>query len=125
MSDAPKPFHNPFAVLGDFSRTLRHEPPEASKDVSAPPVAGPTGPPAPVPRAVVRLERSGRGGKQVTVVDHLDLAVAERERWLKELKAALGCGGSLEGDALMFQGDQRERLRALLRARGVKRVTLG
>jgi translation initiation factor 1 len=106
MSDAPKPFHNPFAVLGDFSRTLRHEPPEASKDVSAPPVAGPTGPPAPV-------------------VDHLDLAVAEREQWLKALKAALGCGGSLEGDALMFQGDQRARLRELLRARGVKRVTLG
>jgi translation initiation factor 1 len=125
MSDAPKPFHNPFAVLGDFGRTLRHEPPEGSKEVLAPLAAGPTSPPTLVPRAVVRLERSGRGGKQVTVVDHLDLAVAERERWLKELKAALGCGGSLEGDALMFQGDQRMRLRDLLRARGVKRVTLG
>ena len=45
-----------------------------------------------------------------------------REPWLKALKAALGCGGSIEGDALMLQGDHRERLSKLLASRGVKKV---
>jgi translation initiation factor 1 len=78
-----------------------------------------------IPRAVVRLERSGRGGKEVTVVEHLDLKPAELDQWLKALKAALGCGGTLEGSSLVIQGDQRKRLPALLTARGVKKVTVG
>jgi translation initiation factor 1 len=71
------------------------------------------------------MERSGRGGKEVTVVEHLALPAPDRDLWLQALKAALGCGGSVEGDALMLQGDQRSRLPALLLARGVKKVTLG
>ena len=74
---------------------------------------------------MVRLTRKGRGGKEVTVVEQLGLAPAEAEAWLKVLKGALGCGGSVEGEALVLQGDQRERLPALLTARGVRRVTLG
>jgi translation initiation factor 1 len=76
-------------------------------------------------RAVVRLERSGRGGKAVTVVEHLGLPAAERDAWLKALKAALGCGGSVDGESLVLQGDQRSRLPAALSARGVRKVTLG
>jgi translation initiation factor 1 len=76
-------------------------------------------------RAVVRMERKGRGGKEVTVVEHLALPKAEREVWLKALKGALGCGGVVEEESLVLQGDQRERLPALLEARGVRRVTVG
>jgi len=76
-------------------------------------------------RAVVRMERAGRGGKEATVIEQIDLSPAEREKWLTALKAALGCGGKIEGDTLMLQGDQRERLKPLLAARGVKRVTIG
>jgi len=71
------------------------------------------------------MERAGRGGKEATVIEQLDLSPAERETWLKALKASLGCGGKIEGDTLMLQGDQRERLKPLLVARGVKRVTIG
>jgi len=86
--------------------------------------------PAPAPRpgparAVVRLERKGRGGKEATIVEKLELPPAERERWLKELKQALGCGGAVEGDALVLQGDLRERVKPLLERRGVRKVTLG
>ncbi|HZI02954.1 MAG TPA: translation initiation factor, partial [Archangium sp.] len=49
----------------------------------------------------------------------------EREVWVKALKGALGCGGTVEGETLVLQGDQRERLPALLEARGVRRVTVG
>ena len=78
-----------------------------------------------VARAVVRLERSGRRGKEVTVVEHLDLAPGDLERWLRDLKGSLGCGGSVEGAAIVLQGDHRRRLVELLTARGVKKVTRG
>ena len=41
------------------------------------------------------------------------------------MKAGLGCGGVVEGDTLVLQGNHRERLAKVLTARGVKRVTLG
>jgi translation initiation factor 1 len=73
----------------------------------------------------VRLERAGRGGKEVTVIEHLDLNPAARGEWLKALKASLGCGGAVEGEALVLQGDHRKRLPTLLAQRGVKKVTIG
>ena len=117
---AEKPFHNPFASLAHLRGVPQPEaatPPEPEKTPAAPAPKGP-------PRAVVRLERSGRGGKEVTLVEHLDLSPAAKAEWLKALKAALGCGGKLEGDALQLQGDQRERLRTLLTQRGVRKVTV-
>ncbi|RKG62385.1 translation initiation factor [Corallococcus sp. AB011P] len=113
----PGPFNNPFAALS------------AQRD------ALPSGPPPPPPRekpepkgparAVVRMERKGRGGKEVTVVEQLGLPAAQLDTWLKALKNGLGCGGVVEEDALVLQGDQRERLPALLEARGVRKVTVG
>ena len=120
MSDK-SPFHNPFGALGAIRDQLPERP--APTPTPAPPVtkAAPTGP----ARAVVRMERSGRGGKEVTVVEHLGLPPMEREKWVKALKAGLGCGGQVEGDALVLQGDHRKRLPALLTARGVRKITIG
>lgn len=75
------------------------------------------------PRAVVRYERAGRGGKEVTVVEQLTLSQAELSAWLKSFKAALGCGGVVEGTNLVLQGDHRKRLPALLTAKGVRRIS--
>ncbi|HYN07376.1 MAG TPA: translation initiation factor [Vicinamibacterales bacterium] len=114
-----KPFHNPFEVLG----RLRGAPlPEPEPHAAPEPIDRPV---KTIPRAVVRLERAGRKGKEVTVVEHLDLGAAERDVWVKALKAALGCGGSVEGTSLVLQGDHRKRLPALLAKRGVKKVTAG
>ena len=79
--------------------------------------------PAPA-RAVVRMERAGRGGKTVTVVEKLELRPVELEKWLGDLKRALGCGGVVEGAAIVLQGDTRERVGAWLEKRGVKKVTV-
>ena len=73
---------------------------------------------------MVRYERKHRGGKEVTVVDKLELTASELERWCRDLKQALGCGGSVEERTIVLQGDQRSRLPALLTARGVGRVTV-
>lgn len=75
-------------------------------------------------RAVVRYERKGHGGKEVTLVEHLELREADLEVWLKDLKRGLGCGGRVEDGSLVLQGDQRERLPDLLTARGVRKVTV-
>jgi translation initiation factor 1 len=74
---------------------------------------------------VVRLERKGRSGKEVTVVEQLGLGPRELDDWLSALKVALGCGGAAEDGAIVLQGDQRKRLPKILEARGVRRVTVG
>jgi len=121
MSDAKTPFNNPFGALGAWrDKQLAPQPVEPE-----PLEAGASAPARTYACAVVRLERSGRGGKEATVIEQLHLTPGEREDWLTVLKAALGCGGTVEGETLMLQGDQRKRLPKLLAERGVKKVTLG
>ena len=113
-----QPFHNPFGGLADRLGVTPAPP--------ARPAAGSPAVPAGAPgRAVVRLERKGRGGKEVTVVEKLDLPPAALAAWLRDLKHALGCGGAVEDGALALQGDLRERVKTLLEGRGVRKVTLG
>ena len=120
--------NNPFGALKGTVPELQGLSPSPASNVIAdkatvPAVRGQS--PRTIPRAVVRMERSGRGGKEVTVIEHMALSPKEREDWLKALKAGLGCGGVVEGDALMLQGDQRTRVPKLLEARGVKKITIG
>ena len=94
------------------------------------PVGPAPSPPKPVEKkapawAVVRMERKGRGGKEATVIEKLGLPPKELELWCKELKQALGCGGVVDGDTIVLQGDLRSRLPAVLTARGVAKVTVG
>ena len=121
MSEKRTPFHNPFGALAAW----RDNQPAAQPVEPEPLEAAAAAPARKHARAVVRMERSGRGGKEVTVIEQLQLTPAEREDWLKNLKGALGCGGKVEGESLMLQGDHRERLPRLLAQRGVKKVTLG
>lgn len=119
MATDGKPFHNPFGLLSHLRGTTPADPsPE-------PAVAPPEAPGRRVvARAVVRMQRAGRGGKEVTVIEHLGLPAGDLAAWLKALKSALGCGGVVEVDTIVLQGDQRGRVPALLSARGVKRVTV-
>lgn len=110
---------NPFAALAALRASLPEGPaPKAQAAAPAPQKKGPA-------KAVVRLERKGRGGKDVTVVEQLGLDGKELEVWLKALKGQLGCGGAVEGEALVLQGDLRKRIEPLLTARGVRQVKIG
>jgi translation initiation factor 1 len=68
--------------------------------------------------AKLRLEKSGRGGKTVTVVYDLP----QNQPFLKdlcgELKRACGTGGTVAGATVEIQGDHRERIRVLLAKKG-------
>ena len=110
-----RPFNAAFAGLAP----LRDGLPASEREPAR--VPAPKGP----SRAVVRYERKGRGGKEATVVEQLVLSPRERSEWLLAMKQALGCGGMLEGEALVLQGDQRSRVRAWLQARGVSRISVG
>ena len=116
----PGPFN---AALAGLAARMGDLPPAPERAAAPPPAAKPPGRPPPA-RAVVRMERAGRGGKVVTVVEKLALPARELETWLGELKRALGCGGVVEGGAMVLQGDTRERVGAWLEKRGVKRVTV-
>jgi len=115
----PTPFNAALAGLAAKRGEVRPGP-----ERPAPHPAALDGRPPPA-RAVVRMERAGRGGRTVTVVEKLDLPPRRLEEWLGELKRALGCGGAIEGGALVLQGDTRERIARLLEARGVRKVTVG
>lgn len=112
---------NPFAeALGGLAS--EPAPPAAAEPASAPPPKAAALTPR---RAVVRLEKKGRGGKQVTVVSHLEgLDAAALEAWCVSLRQGLGCGGAVEDDTLVLQGDQRQRVARWLEGRGVGRVTV-
>jgi translation initiation factor 1 len=123
--DAPEgPFNAPFAKLAGRVAERAASPAAAVSPAPAPAPEPPRGPPPPA-RAVVRLERKGRGGKEATVVEKLALAPAALAAFADAMKRALGCGGGVEGDAVVLQGDQRERARRWLEGRGVRKVTLG
>ena len=66
----------------------------------------------------IRKETKGRGGKAVSIVTGLPLAGAELKALAKVLKQRCGVGGSVKGDEIEIQGDQREVLKAELEKRG-------
>jgi translation initiation factor 1 len=74
--------------------------------------------------ALLRIEKQGRGGKTVTVIDRLP----KNELFLKNLTTTLkkkcGAGGTylMEGrdGVIEIQGDKREAVRAVLEKEGIR-----
>jgi len=110
------PFNNPFAKLAG-ARDALPAGPEVPPVVAAPP-RGPA-------CAVLRRERKGHAGKEVTRVEKLGLDGDALRSWCQALKRELGVGGQVDGGDLVFQGDQRERLAPMLQARGVREIIRG
>lgn len=75
----------------------------------------------PVPKKIVaklRMERAGRGGKVVTVVDGLPRNEAFLKDLCAELKRACGTGGAVKDGTIELQGERRDRVRELLLRKG-------
>lgn len=70
--------------------------------------------------ARLRLEKAGRGGKTVTVVDDLPRNAAFLKALSQELKKACGVGGTVQASAVELQGDQRDAVRSLLARKGYR-----
>ena len=71
-------------------------------------------------KVTVRLDRKGRGGKSVTVIEGLQLTEKQQEMLLKRLKSGLGTGGAVRDSALEIQGDHRDALISTLEKMGYR-----
>jgi translation initiation factor 1 len=76
-------------------------------------------------KIVLRRERKGRGGKTATIIEGLGLPPKTLELLLRTLRKTLGCGGTIDGDRLVLNGDLPERADAWLRAHGAPRTVIG
>ena len=112
----------PRGTLGDLLRArgvaVRDEPPPPAASPEALDFGG-------APKIVLRREKKGRGGKTATVVEGLRLPPSALERIARDLKRALGCGATIEGDTIVVQGDMAARIEPWLVARGAKKVVIG
>jgi translation initiation factor 1 len=74
--------------------------------------------------ALLRIEKQGRGGKTVSVVDGLPKVNVFLKDLTKQLKNACGSGGTFLMDGkegvIEIQGDKREQIRAFLAKKGIK-----
>ncbi len=68
--------------------------------------------------AKLRMEKKGRGGKTVTVVDGLPHNDAFLEELAQELKRLCGTGGTVTEGGIELHGDLRDRLRDALAQKG-------
>lgn len=75
----------------------------------------------PVPSRIVaklRMEKKGRGGKTVTVVDGLPRNTAFLKTLSQDLKRTCGTGGTVIDGGIELHGDLRDRLRGVLTQKG-------
>ena len=68
--------------------------------------------------ARLRIEKAGRKGKTVTVVESLPRNPAFLKDLAGGLKRICGSGGKAGGTHIEIQGDHRDKIRDYLRAKG-------
>lgn len=77
-------------------------------------------------RVDIRRETGNRGGKTVTVIDgFVGIGLPEKESLAKKMRNACGCGGTVKDGAIEIQGDQREKIAAILSEAGFRPVFAG
>jgi len=66
----------------------------------------------------LRIERKGRGGKSVTLVEGLPADEVLLKDLAKELKRICGSGGSVKNGVIEIQGDVRDTALKILKDKG-------
>ena len=110
---------NPFGSLSSAGL------PPAARPAPAQPSA-PAKKKGPSPRLDVRRLKGGKGGKTVTEISgFIGVNDAQLQTLAKRLKASCGGGGTVKGRVIEIQGDQRDKVAALLEADGYRIVFAG
>lgn len=71
---------------------------------------------------MVRLDKKHRAGKVVTLVSGFDADKKSIEDIGKSIKKFCGTGGTVEADAVLIQGDAREKVLQWLKKNGYKNI---
>jgi translation initiation factor 1 len=111
--------HNPFGALdgAGLPRAAAGAPKRAAEAAAPEKNRG---------RVDITREKAGRGGKTVTVVGgFVGIGLPEKERLVKKMRAACGCGGTVKGGRIEIQGDQREVVSRILAEAGFRPVFAG
>jgi len=76
---------------------------------------------------IVRIHREtkGRKGKGVSIIHGLNLPPDELKALGSELKKKCGCGGAVKNGLIEVQTDDREKLKILLKDKGVSAKLAG
>ena len=88
-------------------------PSDANPEQTSPQHKGPV-------EAVLKLEKKGRGGKTVTVIELRGASEDQVKELGRLLKRKAGVGGTTKGTEIELQGDQRDAARDLLKQEQVK-----
>jgi translation initiation factor 1 len=74
--------------------------------------------PWPSQKFKISLDKSGRAGKMVTLVEGFSGPDTELEKLAKELKTHCGTGGSAKDGLILIQGDVRQKVAVFLEKKG-------
>lgn len=66
----------------------------------------------------VWIDRKSRGGKEVTVIEGIQRSDEQLKELATMIKAKCGVGGSAKDGQILIQGNQREKVLAILREQG-------
>lgn len=69
-------------------------------------------------RLIVRIDRRGRAGKQVTLIEGFKGSSDDLAALAKTLKVKCGVGGTAKDGEITIQGDLRDKITALLTSMG-------
>lgn len=73
----------------------------------------------------VALDKSGRAGKQVTLVSGFVGSAADLDTLTKTIKTKCGVGGSAKDGEILIQGDVRDKVVQILQKEGYKAKRVG
>lgn len=71
-------------------------------------------------QVTIRIDRKGRKGKSVTVVEGLSVNPDHLAEIAKELKQSIGTGGTAKQGRIEIQGEHRDNVATILQQKGIK-----
>ena len=114
---------NPFGALSATGLPAAPKAPASGAGAQSAKAAGPA-----KNRGRVDIKRTtaGRGGKTVTLVTgFVGIGLPEKEQLAKKMRNACGCGGTVKDGDIEIQGDQRDKIAAILTEAGFRPVFAG